>query len=122
MFKCLLGGDAAKDEPLAIESEQQIEEKLLKNDVVKNDTIKDTLKKNNSAAYSELPSTRKEGLTILYQDRATLIRKKEVKCSLLFKRLDEFFLKPCLIRDYEKRQVRIPTLAKNSTFLCCGAC
>ena len=42
---------------------------------------------------------------VLLQKRADLVNKSETKFAVLFKRLDEFFIKPLLIRDYENRIV-----------------
>lgn len=95
MFKCLLGGDKSHDnQPLAIT------ESLLDNEKKRKMSIKDTLKKKPEHAKEQ----RKEGIAVTYSDRNELIdAKKKIK---YFKRCDEFFMKPLLIRDYEKRQVR----------------
>ena len=42
---------------------------------------------------------------VLLQKRVDLVNKSETKFIVLFKRLDEFFIKPLLIGDYEKRIV-----------------
>lgn len=42
---------------------------------------------------------------VLLQKRVDLINKSETKFAVLFKRLDEFFIKPLLIGDYERRVV-----------------
>lgn len=41
----------------------------------------------------------------LLQKREKLITQEKVSAALFFKRIDEFFLKPLLIRDYEDRIV-----------------
>lgn len=45
--------------------------------------------------------------TLLLKKREDLINNKDTKFSVVFKRLDDFVLKPCLIRDYEQRVVNI---------------
>lgn len=48
--------------------------------------------------------------TLLLKKREDLINNKETKFSVVFKRLDELVLKPCLIRDYEQRVVNRPLI------------
>lgn len=55
-----------------------------------------------------LADERPPSKTILLQKRADLVNKKEAKFKIIFKRLDEFVLKPMLIRNYEDRVVVSP--------------
>lgn len=53
---------------------------------------------------------------VLLQKRADLVNKSETKFAILFKRLDEFFIKPLLIRDYENRIVSLADLASHQQY------
>ena len=46
--------------------------------------------------------------TILLQKRTDLVNKSDSKCKTIIKRLDEFVMKPLLIRNYEERVVGKP--------------
>lgn len=59
---------------------------------------------NKMSLADERPPSR----TILLQKRVDLVNKKEPKFKVLFKRLDEFVIKPTLIRNYEHRVVGFP--------------
>jgi hypothetical protein len=60
-----------------------------------------------------LAEERPASKTILLQKRADLVNKKEPKFKVVFKRLDEFVIKPMLIRNYEERVVVWSSSAQN---------
>ena len=96
MFPCLLDGPAGDEhKALSIGNEENLNENLLEN--------KDKKKEEKKDVPEEIDEN---DINAGFKDRGKLIDEKEFTCLLFFKRLDLFLLKPWLIRDYEKRQVK----------------
>lgn len=71
--------------------------------------LKDQVKGGGESVPNEVDGgtllTRQPSRTVLLEKRAQLIKKPAKGLIAMFKRADEFFIKPLLIRDYEKRLV-----------------
>lgn len=95
LFPCLLDGNSAN------------EHKALENGEGMNEALLDDKDKKKPAQNDETVEIDENDINAGFKDRGKLIDEKEFTCLLFFKRLDLFLLKPWLIRDYEKRQVKI---------------
>lgn len=89
LFRCLFEGNKSH-QPMAIESGDHLEERL----------VLESEHKPKVAPENDIEEELKNRNALLEEDASFEI-------TLLVQRLDQFVLKPLLIRDYEKRKVHI---------------